>query len=257
MNGTHTPPTDAFDLKGRRAVVIGGGSGIGKALAEGLGRAGASLIVAGRREAVLRATADEFAKTGIEVDIRPLDATDLAALGQFAATADAVDILVNAQGIMTLKAAEEFTEAEFDRIITTNLKSVYFACLEFGKAMLARGTGSIVNVASLASFRGFPRNAVYCMSKHGVVALTETLAAEWAPRGVRVNAIAPGFFLTDLNRDALVGERRAKAIGRTPMGRLGETAELAGAAVFLCSPAAGFVTGVTIAVDGGFLATGM
>src|SRR3546814_438268 len=117
-----------------------------------------------------------------------------------------VDILVNAQGIMTLKAADEFTPDDYDRIMNTNVKSGYFAALEFGKQMLARGQGSIINIASLASFRGFPRNAIYCISKHGVLALTETLAAEWASRGVRVNAIAPGFFLTDLNRDVMTEE---------------------------------------------------
>ncbi|MFN4311572.1 MAG: SDR family NAD(P)-dependent oxidoreductase [Ferrovibrio sp.] len=254
------PQPMSFDLKGRHAVVIGGGSGIGRAIAEGLGIAGARLTLAGRRREVLEAAAVDFAKRGIAAGVDAVDASDTDQLSAFAARAEKaapVDILVNAQGVMTLKAAEDFTPEDFDRIMTTNAKSVYFSCLAFGRIMLGRGRGSIVNIASLASFRGFPRNAIYCISKHGVVALTETLAAEWAARGVRVNAIAPGFFVTDLNRETLVDERRAKAIGRTPMGRLGETSELAGAAVFLSSPAASYVTGATIPVDGGFLAAGM
>lgn len=250
----------SFDLKGCHAVVIGGGTGIGKAIAQGLGQAGARLTLAGRRREVLEQAVVEFGEQNIAAGADAVDASDLDQLKAFMTRAEKtapVDILVNAQGVMTLKAAEDFTPEDFDRIITTNVKSVYFSCIEFGKAMLGRGRGSIVNIASLASFRGFPRNAIYCISKHGVVALTETLAAEWAARGVRVNAIAPGFFLTDLNRDTMKDERKDKALGRTPMGRLGETTELAGAAVYLSSPAASYVTGATIQVDGGFLAAGM
>lgn len=250
----------SFDLTGRHAVVIGGGTGIGRAIAEGLGKAGARLTLAGRRREVLEDAAVAFSRAGIATGVDTVDATDMSQIAAFAARAQKaapVDILVNAQGVMTLKAAEDFTPEDFDRIVTTNTKGVYFSCLEFGRQMLGRGRGSIVNIASLASFRGFARNAIYSISKHGVVALTETLAAEWASRGVRVNAIAPGFFLTDLNRTTMVDERRAKAVSRTPMGRLGETSELAGAAVFLSSPAASYVTGATIPVDGGFLAAGM
>lgn len=258
--GLAQPEAMSFDLNGKHAVVIGGGTGIGRAIAEGLGKAGARLTLAGRRHEVLEKTAVAFSRAGIAAGVDAVDANDTGQLAAFAARAQKaapVDILVNAQGVMTLKAAEDFTPEDFDHIVTTNARSVFFACQEFGRQMLARGRGSIVNIASLASFRGFPRNALYCISKHGVVALTETLAAEWAARGVRVNAIAPGFFVTDLNRDTLVDERRARAVGRTPMGRLGETSELAGAAVFLSSPAASYVTGATIPVDGGFLAAGM
>lgn len=254
------PETMSFDLSGRHAVVIGGGSGIGKAIAEGLGKAGARLTLAGRRRDMLDQAAGEFGKGGIAAGVDAVDATDMDQLKAFVARCEKtapVDILVNAQGIMTLKPAEEFTPEDFDRIVTTNVKSVYFAALEFGRAMLARGRGSIISIASLASFRGFPRNAIYCISKHGVVALTETLAAEWAARGVRVNAIAPGFFMTDLNKDTMKDDRKALAMARTPMRRFGQTHELAGAAVYLASPAASYVTGVTIPVDGAFLASGM
>jgi NAD(P)-dependent dehydrogenase (short-subunit alcohol dehydrogenase family) len=167
------------------------------------------------------------------------------------------DILVNSQGVTAIKPTFEITEDDYDRVFDTNVKGVFFSCMAFGKAMLERGSGSIINIASVSSFRGWPGSAVYGMTKQAVRGLTETLGAEWAARGVRVNAIAPGFFMTELNRDAMSPERKQRAIGRTPMGRFGELPELIGAAVYLCSPAARYVTGATIAVDGGFLATGI
>lgn len=252
---------EATVLEGRQALVIGGGSGIGQSIALGLARAGADVAVAGRRPEALKATCDAVRALGRRAAAFPLDATrtaDLRALADALDRADPpLDILVNAQGVMKLGKAEDYDEADYDRIMATNLKSVWFACTILGRGMLQRRRGVIINIASLASFRGFPGNGVYCLSKHGVRALTETLAAEWAERGVRVNAIAPGFFLTDLNRDAMSEERKAKALSRTPMRRFGETDELAGAAVYLASAAAGYVTGATLPVDGGFLASGM
>lgn len=251
----------ATPLAGANALVIGGGSGIGRAIALGLARAGADVHVAGRRNSVLEEACAEMHALGRRSQAFTLDATRVDTLPAFvdavAAAAGLPDVLVNAQGVMALAKAEDYTEADYDRILDTNLKSVWFACTAFGRAMLARGSGSIINIASLASFRGFPGNGIYCMSKHGVRALTETLAAEWATRGVRVNAIAPGFFLTDLNRDAMSEARKARALARTPMGRFGHVDELAGAAVYLASPAASYVTGITLPVDGGFLAMGM
>jgi len=254
-----TPTT--IHLEGANALVIGGGSGIGRAIALGLARAGADVHVAGRRLQVLESTCTEVHDLGRRSLAFALDATRIDTLP---GAVDAIerevglpDVLVNAQGVMALGKAEDYTEADYDRIMDTNLKSVWFACTAFGRRMLERGSGSIVNIASLASFRGFPGNGLYCMSKHGVRALTETLAAEWAARGVRVNAIAPGFFLTDLNRDAMSEERKARALARTPMRRFGEVDELAAAAVYLASPAASYVTGTTLPVDGGFLAMGM
>jgi NAD(P)-dependent dehydrogenase (short-subunit alcohol dehydrogenase family) len=189
------------------------------------------------------------------------DVTDLARLkaviDEVAATHGKLDVLVNSQGVTLIQPSEEFTPEQYDLVVDTNLRSVFFACLEAGRHMLARGEGSIINIGSIASLIGLQKSAPYTVSKHGVLGLTRTLGAEWATRGVRVNAIAPGFFLTDLNRDKMAPERKAMAVRRTPMGRFGELGELVGAAVFLASPAASYVTGEIIRVDGGYLAGGM
>ena len=252
--------TDRFRLDGKNALVIGGTSGIGKAIAAGFLESGARVIVAGRDERKLAAAVEELGRSGdvrgCRADVREHESVR-ALVGQAVAQHGHVDILVNSQGILILKPAEEFTAADWDDVIRTNLESVFFACTEMGKHMLGRGSGAIINIGSLASYRGWPRNALYGISKAAVVNLTETLAAEWAKRGVRVNAIAPGFVMTDLNRDKMPPERKALALARTPMGRFGETEDLVGAAIFLASDAAAYVTGETIRVDGGFLATGL
>jgi NAD(P)-dependent dehydrogenase (short-subunit alcohol dehydrogenase family) len=251
---------ESFSLAGQTALVIGGNSGIGKEMARGLLRAGARLVVAGRNEAKLGAAVSELGAagpvTGVQADVSRLDA--LRALVHHAiATLGHIDILINAQGILRLQPAEAFTEDDYAAVMDTNLKSVFFACTEVGRHMLARGSGSIINIASLAAYRGWQNSSIYAMGKAGIVALTETLAIEWAKRGVRVNGITPGFFLTDLNRERMNDARKARAVDRTPAGRFGELPELVGAAVFLASPAARFITGETLRVDGGFLAAGI
>ena len=245
-----TAPAGSFRLDGRVALVIGGTSGIGRAIAEGYRESGARVLVAGRTPAKLPAVDGYLADVARFEELRALVAKVLGDHGR-------IDILVNCQGTTTLKPAEEFLPEDWDALMATNVKSVFFACTEVGRHMLARGTGAIINIGSLASYRGWQRSAVYAASKAAVVNLTETLAAEWAARGVRVNAIAPGFVMTDLNRDKMAPERKALALAGTPMGRFGETHEMVGAAIFLASPAAAYVTGETIRVDGGFLAAGL
>lgn len=257
------PPANGlsrFGLEGRIALVIGGTSGIGKAIARGYLEAGARVVVAGRNADKLEAALAELKPHG-EVSGYTADVSDAAGLrglvGITLARAGHLDVLVNCQGITLLKPAENFTPADWDTIVDTDLKSVFFACTEVGRHMLGRGSGAIINIASLASHRGWPGSALYAIAKAGVLSLTRSLAAEWAGRGVRVNAISPGFFMTELNRDKMSGERKALALARTPAGRFGEVDELVGAAIYLASPAASFVTGESIAVDGGFLATGL
>lgn len=249
-----------FSLQGLNALVIGGTSGIGREIASGFLRSGARVIVAGRTAGKLDAAVAQLRAHGA-VSGHLADVTDADALsGLVKHAVDAlghIDILLNAQGVLKLSPAEAFRREDYDAILDTNLKSVFFACTEVGRHMLARGRGSIINIASLASYRGWSNSAMYAMSKAGVVSLTETLAIEWAPRGVRVNGITPGFFMTELNRERMSDARKARAVDRTPAGRFGEVPELVGAAVFLASPAAAFVTGETIRVDGGFLAAGI
>lgn len=239
-----------FSLEGQVALVIGGTSGIGAAIAAGFREAGARVLVVGRTPAKLPAT-----------DAYLADVADLDQLRGMVAKVIAdhrrIDVLVTCQGTTTLKPAEEFTTKDWDDIVQVNLRSVFFACTEVGRHMLARGKGAIINIGSLSSYRGWPRSAIYGLTKAAVVNLTESLATEWAGRGVRVNAIAPGFVLTDLNREKMPPERKKMAVERTPMKRFGETDDMVGAAIYLASPAAQFVTGETIRVDGGFLAAGL
>ena len=250
-----------FLLQGLNALVIGGTSGIGNRIAHGFAQSGARVGIVGRTPAKMdaaleRLRADDPSARGYVHDVSELAQLE-AMLGAALADFGHIDILVPAQGFTILKAAEDFSEADYDSIMATNSRSVFFCCTRVGRHMLERGQGAIINIGSMSAHRGFPRAAVYSMSKHGVIGLTLSLAAEWAGRNVRVNAISPGFFLTDLNRDAMSAERKDSAIRRTPMGRFGELDELVGAAVFLASPAAQFVTGTVINVDGGYLAGGI
>jgi NAD(P)-dependent dehydrogenase (short-subunit alcohol dehydrogenase family) len=252
---------DRFSLKGQVALVLGGSSGIGRQIALGFHDAGAIVVPVGRTASKLAEVDAALAARGATTRGHCADVTVPAALtdliGRVLAEHARIDILVNSQGITMLKPAEEFTRADYDQVIGINLTSVFFACTEVGRHMLARGSGSIVNIASLAAHRGFQLSALYTMSKHGVLALTRTLAVEWATRGVRVNAISPGFFMTPLNQAKMSQARKETALRRTPMHRFGELDELVGAAIYLASPSASYVTGETVCVDGGFLAAGL
>ena len=251
-----------FDLGGKVAVVFGGTTGIGRAIAHGLAEAGADVIPTSRRQVQVEAAADEIEGRGrrtlrITADVTARESVSAvleAALGAF----DKVDILVNSAGRTLRAPTVDITEENWEEVIGTNLTGTLRACQIFGRHMLARGYGRIINIASLSSFVALAEVAAYSASKAAVASLTKSLAVEWARRGVNVNAIAPGVFRTALNEHLLDGtERGRELLLRTPMGRFGNVEEVAGAAVFLASDASTFVTGEIIAVDGGFLASGV
>ena len=251
-----------LDLTTRTAVVVGGTSGIGLALARGLAEAGADVIPTGRRLDHLERAAGEIGELGRRSIAAACDITELANVERFRDAVfrefDSVDILVNCAGITMKAPTLDVSEADWNRVIETNLNGTLRACQVFGRHMIQRGYGRIINIASLASSTGFFQVAAYAASKAAVVSLTKTLAVEWAQHGVCVNAIAPGVFRTDLNRALLDGTPRGEELlMRTPMHRFGRVEELVGAAVFLASEAASFVTGHVLAVDGGFLASGV
>jgi NAD(P)-dependent dehydrogenase (short-subunit alcohol dehydrogenase family) len=251
-----------IDVAGKVAVVIGGTSGIGKALALGLAEAGADVVATARREDHVRQIAAEIRALGrrsLEIPSDVADRTSLESL-QTAVLAEfgRVDILVNCAGITRRTPTLELDESLWDSILDTNLTGTLRACQIFGRHMVQRGYGRIINIASLTSFVGLFEVAAYAASKAAVASLTKSLAVEWARHGVCVNAIAPGVFRTALNAELLDSTGRGKEfLLRTPMGRFGRVEELVGAAIFLASDAASFVTGEILVVDGGFLASGV
>lgn len=251
-----------LDLNGKTAVVIGGSSGIGRALAIGLAQAGADVIPSARRAQEVAAAASEIERLGRRSLRITCDVTSESSLHQLLQEAlrafGKVDILVNSAGIAKRLPTLELSDQDWDSILDINLKGVLHACKIFGRHMVERRYGRIINIASLSSFLGLFQSAAYAASKGGVLSLTRTLAVEWAPEGVCVNAIMPGVFRTALNQKLLDGTPRGQEfLVRTPMQRFGQVEELVGAAIFLASDSAGFVTGATIPVDGGFLASGV
>ena len=251
----------ALDLNGKTAVVIGGTSGIGLTLAKGLAVAGANVIPTGRRAPLAQAAADEISKLQHKTLALTVDVTNRSSLE---ALQDAVcsefghvDILVNCAGITKRTPTLDLPEEEWNNILETNLNGTLRACQVFGRKMIDRQTGRIINIASLSSFVSLYEVAAYSASKSAVASLTKSLAVEWARHGVCVNAIAPGVFRTDLNTKLLDAPRGQEFLLRTPMKRFGRLDELVGAAVFLASDAASFVTGHLLVVDGGFLASGV
>lgn len=251
-----------LDLAGKVAVVVGGSSGIGRVIALGLAEGGADVVSSARRMELVNTLADEIEKLGrksLRVTCDVADRGSLEKLLQVClATFGKVDILVNAAGITKRAPTLDYPEEDWNRIMDTNLTGTLRTCQVFGKHMIERRYGRIISIASMGSFLGLYEVAPYSASKSGLASLTKSLAVEWAKHGICVNAIAPGYFRTPLSEKLLVGTGRGReAVMRTPMNRFGELDELVGAAVFLASDAASFVTGVILPVDGGVLASGL
>lgn len=251
-----------MDLSGRVAIVIGATSGLGRAIALGLAEAGADVVPTGRRLQLVDEVAQAVERLGRKTHRQ---ATDVSSRASIDSLRDAVlsrfgqvDILVNSAGRIFRKPTVQIQEPEWNDLMETNVNGVLRACQSFYEPLAANGRGRIINIASIASFVSLFEVTAYCASKASVLALTRSLAIEWARAGVNVNAIAPGVFPTDLNRSLLEGTGRGREfLMRIPMGRFGKVEELVGAAVLLASDAASYITGQCIAVDGGFLSSGV
>jgi NAD(P)-dependent dehydrogenase (short-subunit alcohol dehydrogenase family) len=254
--------SNLFDLTGRVAVVTGGTTGLGHAISLGLAEAGADVVASSRRAEQVSAVAAEIEALGrrsLRVTSDVLDRATVQALHDAVIKEfGKVDILVNAAGVTHKSPTLEESEAEWSRVIETNLTGTLRTCQIFGASMVKAAYGRIINIASLTTFLGFYQVAAYCASKAAVGSLTKVLAVELGKTGVNVNAIAPGMFPTELNAKLINGTPRGAELHmRVPMGRFGKAEELAGTAVFLASEASNYVTGEIVAVDGGFLASGV
>jgi NAD(P)-dependent dehydrogenase (short-subunit alcohol dehydrogenase family) len=244
-----------FDLSGKRALVTGGNSGIGAAMARALGLAGSRVLLVARREAELNSVAQQLRGEGIDAQTLSTDLADVAALRAAAQRAGDIDILVNAAGINLRQPFAEVTPEAWQAQLALHLGAPFFLTQALAPGMAARGWGRILNVASLQSHRAFANSAPYGAGKGGVVQLTRAIAQEWGPRGITCNAIGPGFFPTALTApvfsDAALAERHAQ---QTCIGRNGDLADLQGVTVFLASNASSYITGQTLMVDGGYTA---
>ena len=257
MTQTEAELRSPFDLHGRCAVVTGAGRGLGQAVALGLARAGADLVLLGRPGSQ-DGTRDQVSDLGRDVEVVDLDVSDADAVARVGARLAAdrqVDVLVNNAGIIDREDSASVTHDAWSRVLDVNLTGLFFLCQHLGRPMAERGSGKIVSIASLLSFQGGIRVASYAASKHGVAGVTKALANEWGPLGVQVNAIAPGYIATD-NTTALREDpdRSRSILERIPAGRWGVASDIAGAAVFLSSPAADYVNGHVLVVDGGWMA---
>lgn len=255
-----TPSTAAwlqsrFSCEGKRVLVTGASRGIGQALAIGFAQAGADPVIAARSLGSLSETAEGIRQTGRRVELLAFDQSDTVEIKKALSGLRPVDVLVNNAGVEDVRPALEVDEALWSKIVDTNLKGAFFVAQAVAAGMASAGGGAIINLASLTSFVGVPTAVPYGASKTGILGMTRALATEWGPKGIRVNAIAPGYFRTAMTevfyQDAAWVARMTAAV---PLGRLGALDDLVGAAVFLASPAAGYITGQCLPVDGGYLA---
>ncbi len=244
-----------IDLTSKVAVVIGGTSGIGKAIALGLHGSGATVVATGRR--VVPQVAEALGTLSVSTDVASTESI-CALRNAVMERYGRVDILVNAAGVTFRKPTAEVGDEEWAQLFDTNVNGMLRSCREFFEPLKAGGAGRILNIASLSSFVAFHEVAAYGASKSAVLSLTKSLGSEWSQFGIRTNALVPGVFVTDLNRELLNGTPRGQELlARTPLARFGEVSELVPAAIFLCSEGASFITGTSLVVDGGFLASGV
>lgn len=251
---------ELFDLTGRRALITGGSQGIGFALAKGLAKAGAHIVLNGRDTAKLASAADALRGRGADVDVLAFDVTDHSAardaIDGFETQKGAIDILVNNAGMQHRGALEDFPPDAFERLIQTNIASVFHVGQACARHMIGRGAGKIINIASVQSALARPSIAPYTATKGAVANLTKGMATDWAQHGLQCNALAPGYFDTPLNAALVADPEFSKWLAaRTPAGRWGKVEELVGACVFLASDASSFVNGTTLYVDGGITAS--
>ncbi len=245
-----------FSLEGRRALVTGASRGLGRAIALGLSEAGAELVVTARSEAALSGVAEDIRAIGGRVTCLALDQSRVEEIEAALAPFPDLDVLVNNAGTEEVSPSEKVSPALWDKIVDTNLKGAFFVTQAVARGMLARGRGAIINLCSLTSFVGVPTATPYGASKSGLLGMTHALAAEWGGRGVRVNAIAPGYFRTDMTEVFYQNEAWATSmLGKIPQGRFGKPEDLVGVTVFLASDASAYVNGQCIGVDGGYLAS--
>ena len=242
-----------FDLTGKRALVTGASGGLGAHFAGVLAQAGASVVIAARRVAALEQLAADLTAKGAQVAVLALDVADISAAQAALAGLGPLDVLVNNAGVTRNGTALALTEADWDEVINTNLKGMFFVAQAAAQGMKAAGTGSIINIASILGLRQAGAVLPYAVSKAGVVQMTKTLALEWARHGIRVNAIAPGYLATDINRDFFATPAGEDLIRRIPQRQLGQPADLDGPLLLLASDASRYMNGSIIVVDGGHL----